>query len=294
MKAFLSYRFGDNISGVRKLLSDYNIEAFSDVQIGDSLQGAIKGAVKNCDFVLFIYSEDNPNIAFEAGLAVAFNKPIFSILSGGNENTFLLDTPYVHAKPDEVEKIKFSFELFLKNLESKKSVRRTFVKSNVFYGGSEAVPDKKYFDIEKRYNSIVDKSGIELERFIEDVLNAYAIDTAKRPASDREGKQRYPDFSIWSDELAQVLGNPIVIEVKKEINPTNLKNLIAQLNTLISSNPANAAIIFYDELRQIEEKDLPATPYLLFIAIPELVKTLEKGGFATAIKTIRNYKVHNF
>ena len=293
MRVFLSYKFGDDIAGIRNLLKKLEIETWEDIQIGDSLQQAVKAAVKGCDFVVFVYSEDNPNIAFEAGLAVAFGKPIFSILSGSDENTFLLDSTYVHARPDEIEKIQFSLELFIKNLLSKKVTRRAAVRTQKFYGGGEAVPNKSYFDIAQQYEAVANGTGEELENFIEKVLSAYAIRTAKGPDTDDAEVDWYPDFSIWSDELSQILGNPIIIEVKKEINSKNLPKLVSQVRSLKSSNPSNSVIIFYNKLKGIEEKDLPANPHQLYIAIPQLVNTLDSGGFASAIKTFRNSIVHS-
>ncbi len=88
MKAFLSYDFRDNISAITSLLTRQGVEVFdslNDIQYGTSFQKAIKNAISECDFLLLIYSNENPNIAFEAGIAVSSNKPIFSVISEKKE-----------------------------------------------------------------------------------------------------------------------------------------------------------------------------------------------------------------
>lgn len=299
MRAYLSYNYGVDVTEVLNLLQENNVEIFdsiSDSQYGSSFQQTIKIAVKSCDFLVFIYTNDNPYIAFEAGMAVAFNKPIFSILTGSSEDSFLYDSTYVHAQPLEIVKIKFSFELFLKNITSKKSLRAVIAKSSPirYYGGGEAVPEKHYFDISKRYTSIQDKSGIALELFFQEVFQAYNINIAKNSNFEIEKEKWLPDFSIWSDDLSSLLGNPIIVEIKREISNSNLEELLLNLDKLKNRNPINSVLIFFDHLRGIKNSDLPITPNRLFIAIPDLINELEHTGFASAIKKIRNNIVHYF
>lgn len=147
-----------------------NIEVFDsqmNLEYGSSLQQSIKGAVMQCDFLVFVYTQDNPHIAFEAGVAVAANKPIFSLFAGGKEHTFLMDYPYVNALPTEIEKIKFAFELFLQNTFTKKEsiASPASVRPHVFYGGGEIVPMKNYFDVTRRYEMAKGGSDVEFHQF---------------------------------------------------------------------------------------------------------------------------------
>jgi nucleoside 2-deoxyribosyltransferase len=84
MRAFLSYRLEDDISVVTNLLKSKNIEIFDSVtelNIGRSFPTTITNAIKESDFIVLVYASANPNIAFEAGLAVSLGKPIFAIVS---------------------------------------------------------------------------------------------------------------------------------------------------------------------------------------------------------------------
>lgn len=296
MRAYLSYKFGDDITVVRNLLIENNVDIFdsiTDIQYGNSLQQTIKNAIKGCDFLVFIYSKDNPYIAFEAGLAVGTNKPIFSVLAGGKEDTFLMDSTYVHAYPNEHEKIKFSLELFLSKIKTQKSTKFPVkISPHKFYGGGEAIPIKSYFDVVERYNSIQDKSGSNLEIFLQDIFKAYHVNIVKNSNNNYRDKWA-PDFSIWSDELTSLLSNPIIIEIKVEINRLNIESLVSNLDYISNNRPTNSALILYDRLSNIEQQDLPNTPNQLFISIPYLVNELQSHGFASSIKRIRNFIIHN-
>ncbi|MGJ1335295.1 MULTISPECIES: toll/interleukin-1 receptor domain-containing protein [Sphingobacterium] len=297
MKTFLSYSYGDDTTVIRNLLTENGIEIFDSIkemQYGNSLQQTIKNAVNNCDFVFFIYSKMNPHIAFEVGLAVALNKPIFTVFAGGEEDTFLLDSTYVHAYPTESAKIGFSLELFLKNLSVKKRKRKTDSSSlPKFYGGGQPIPAKNNFDIIERYNTATGKSGSELEIFFQDLLRVYNVNVVKNSTLKNDRKWS-PDFSIWSDELSSLLDNPIVIEVKTEINRSNLETIINNLTKLNTINTlVGSCLIFYDRLGNLKQEDLPITPRQLFISIRQLVFELQFQDFVASIKKIRNNLVHN-
>jgi|GEM_PF-3768820 len=296
MRAYLSYRYGDDASIIRSLLAKHDIEVFdsiSDIKIGDSLQQAIKIAIRNSDFLVFIYSADNPNIAFEAGLAVALNKPIFSILAGGGEDTFLLDSTYVHATPVEEDKVKFSLELFLNNLFSKAPKKSVVAaRPSKFYGGGDLIPRARYFDIVRHYNSTRNKLGSTLEVLFQEIFEANQVAVIKQSTFELKEREWKPDFSIWDDKLSVLFGNPIIIEIKRQITKSNLSSLLSNLESLKTSNPIGGVLIFYEELKAVKESELPATPSRLFIPIGKLVDLMETNNFSSAVIKFRNRLVH--
>jgi hypothetical protein len=289
MKAFLSYDFNDNISEITSLLTRQGVDIFdsrNDIQYGTSFQKAIKNAVSECDFLLLIYSTENPNIAFEAGIAVSSNKPIFSIISEKkNYPDFLFDSTYVHAKPNEIEKIEFNFKIFLDKIKPKKS---SVVKKHMYYGGGEP---NHYTDIYKKYIDINVKSEKNYELLFKDIFEIYKLSVIQNKFDNNSNF--YTDFCIWSDKLSNVIGNPILIEVKKEINTKSLESIIENISKLISNNSAESCLIFYDTLKGIDKKNLPNTSRYLFIQIADFISKLNDGDFNDSIRKIRNEIVHN-
>lgn len=291
MKAFLSYDFTDNISVITSLLASQGVEIFdsrNDIQYGTSFQKAIKNAISECDFLLLIYSNENPNIAFEAGIAVSSNKPIFSIISEKkNDPDFLFDSTYVHASPTEIEKIEFNLKIFLDKIKPKKS--STIInKKRTFYGGGEP---NHYLDIYNKFININVKSEKNYELFFKDVFEIYNLNVIQNKFDSNS--DFYTDFCIWSDKLTNVIGNPILIEIKKEINSKVLESVTKNINKLINNNFAESCLVFYDNLEGLKKTDLPNTSKYLFIQISDFITKLNDGDFNDSIRKIRNEIVHN-
>lgn len=290
MKAFLSYNFSDNISPITSLLTRQGVDVFdsrNDIQYGTSFQKAIKNAIAECDFLLLIYSSENPNIAFEAGIAVSSNKPIFSIISEKkNDPDFLFDSTYVHALPNEIEKIEFNLKIFLDKIKPKKS--STTIKKHTYYGGGEP---NHYLDIYNKYININVKSERNYELLFKDIFEIYKLSVIQNKFDSKS--DFYTDFCIWSDKLSNIIGNPILIEIKKEINSKILESVTENITKLISNNSAESCLVFYDTLKEINKKDLPNTSKYLFIQISDFIEKLNDGDFNDSIRKIRNEIVHN-
>ncbi|MFC4478584.1 toll/interleukin-1 receptor domain-containing protein [Flavobacterium chungangensis] len=290
MKAFISYRFTDNISEIVKLLNENKIEVYdslSDIDYGSSIQKSIKRAISECDFVILVYSLENPHIAFEAGIAFSLNKPIFSIISEYKEDpVFLFDSPYVRALPTEIEKISFNLKIFLDKIKPKKREKKII--QHKYYKGDSL---NYYNDIFYNYNNLNTNNEREYEIFFKDIFEKYSLNVIQNKFDSKSNF--YTDFCIWSDELSNVLGNPILIEIKKEINKKNIGEIESNVNNLIKNNFAECCLIFYDNLKGIEKKELPNTLNYYFIQISDFIEKLISNDFNESIRKIRNEIVHN-
>lgn len=290
MKAFVSYQHGANIYPLFDILRDYSIDFFDtyqDVSIGSSFQEALANGIRDCDFFVVVYQKANPNIAFETGLAVALKKPIFAIINTEEISDFpdfLLDSVHVQSEPSEYEKIRYNFEIFLKNIKPKKhSIPK-----------SKKQPEKlAQTDWVDQFNSLNIKNEISLEKFINEVLSKNKVDVIKNNWNNKE--QFIADFCIWSDSLNNILGNPILIEIKKTLNKRNLKHTHAQITKAINQTNAKFAIVIYVELNSIEEEEVIKlnSPRILFVNILELLERVEKSGFNKAVLDYRNKMAHN-
>jgi len=293
MKAFISYHFNDNVLEILELLQKYDVEVFdskTDIDYGSSFQKSIKEAIRSCDFIILVYSSPNPNIAFEAGMAVSMNKQIFSIVSDiTNEPDFLFESVYVHAKPEEINKIEFNLKIFLEKIKPKKKKSlTTSIKKHKFYGGGYP----NYYDkIFNWYKNIDNKSEIEFERFFKKVFELYNLSVIQNKFDSNINF--VTDFCIWSDELNKIIGNPILVEIKKELNNKNIITLNNTLTELVNKNTAESCLVFYENLKGINKKELPNTSRYLFIQISDFVEKFKDSDFNNSIRKIRNEIVHN-
>ena len=232
--------------------------------IENSLQLAIKNAIKECDFIVLIYTQTNPYIAFEAGIACAFGKPIFAIVSSSDdEPDFLHDSTCVHSLPTEVDKIKFNFDIFFKNIKPRKSSQSP--KKIKYYGGGEPISIyyDKFYNI---YNSLNKNLESQYELLFKDIFETYHLNVIKNKFESTSNF--YADFCIWSDQLNSILGNPILIEIKKEINSKNLPTL---LKNIASNSNTSSFLVFYESLKGVKKGELPNNPKCLFIQLSDFI-----------------------
>lgn len=299
MKVFLSYTYGDDVSVIKQIIQSYDLEIFDSLQedyVANSLQLSIKSAISSCDCFVCVYTAPIPSVLFEAGIAVALNKPIFSILNGEEGSAYLLhDSTYVRAQPMEYEKIKFSLDLFLQHISNRRTATPVVLAANqsmVYYGGGEAIPWSKDYNIRDAYaKALINGSGEALESFFQEIFVRYDVSVVKSPLIKENPLE--PDFSIWVDELWPILGNPIMVEIKKGLDPKRLNIIKDRYLDVKNNNFPGGLLILYGKLDGISKQELPNVPFCMFIQIDDLVKELEGAGFSTAIKNIKNKIYYN-
>lgn len=293
MRAYISHQFKDDVTGLLDLLQKYDVEVFdsqTDIQYGSSFQKSIKDAIRACDFMILVYSSTNPNIAFEAGIGVSMNKQIFSIISEKeNDPDFLFDSAYVHASPKEIDKIEFNLKIFLDKISSSPK-RRVILKpkKTKFYGGG--FPNY-YSKINSWYRNLEGNTEQDYELFFKQIFELYKLSVIQNKIDSNI--EFVTDFCIWSDELNNVIGNPILIEIKKEVNKNNIDALKRTVFNLIEKNSAESCLVFYENLNGLEKRDLPNTARSLFIEISDFVEKFREADFNGCIRKIRNEIVHH-
>jgi len=289
MKAFVSYRYGTNISVVFDILKSHGIDFFdsnSDILIAKSFQDAISKGIQECDFFVTIYDAANANTAFEIGLAYAMKKPIFAIINTSHQDfpDFLIESVHIQSPADDFDKIKYSFDIFIKNIKPKKKIVRPNRRLE-----SKTV-NQNWLEL---YSLIEQKNEITLEKFIGDLLEKYNIEVIENKW--HKDSSFIADFCIWSDLLTNTLGNPILIEVKKEIHSRNLKLILSDFTKALDKSNAKTGIVFYDRLTNVDSSELlnRNSSRLFFVEIKEFLKALNYVDFNQAIINIRNNTFHN-
>lgn len=292
MKAFISHQFKDNITGIVNLLKRLNVDVFDsliDIQYGKSFQRAIKDSIKGCDFMIIVYSDANPNVAFEAGIGVSLNKPIISIVSEQEcHPDFLFESTYVYALPEEIDKIEFNLNIFLDKIKPKiKSEPIKVKKSNFNTGGYPNYYDK----ILSWYQDINNSTERDYELLFKQILELYKFNVIQNKFDSNI--KLLTDFCIWSDELNNVIGNPILIEIKKEINRKNVDSIKESVTNLLNNNSAESCLVFYESLINITKNDLPNSSKFLFIQISDFIEKFKTCDFNESIRKVRNEIAHN-
>lgn len=284
MNCYLSYQYNTDLTAIRKILNEWNVE-YTDpvnrISAGQSIVEKIKDLIEEADFILVLYTQ-NTNIAFELGMAYQLKKPIFAIVPESEENVpvFLSSMLYLRADFNDLEKISYSLNLFLKNLEKKKPT-----KSN-----KDKIPPKRTEHKKLDLPDFDSLSGIELETYVKNLLTQLDLDIVIE--NQKKFKDFRADFSLWLDELNSTIGNPVIVEVKSRISQSSYKNAINQLTHYIDKSNAKAGLLIYNNPNKIYFERETGSPNIFSIDINELANQLKNKGFGELLVDLRNKSIH--
>jgi hypothetical protein len=103
-----------------------------------------------------------------------------------------------------------------------------------------------------------------------------------------QGDKQY-DIGIWSDDLAELGLNPLVVELKGSLSPAAVEQALLHLRT----NPTlrSALLVSISEDTTIAGSE-PVPFQVLAITLPELLRQMRTASFAEVVRRLRNRAVH--
>jgi len=233
---------------------------------------------------------DSRNILFELGLAVGLKKQIIILIPPklslpSDLSGFLV----LRVTQDNLDALGFSLDQMLAATQ-KKSKKRVIQRYDDLKITKKAISNKIY-DLKNKLNNLDPRvAGYTLERFVGDLLKESGISVIQQSEKPDTGA----DFAIWSDELAAILGNPILIEIKRTIRDrSQALQVTDQLNRYIEKSNSKSAIVFYleglpsDQIQYFTQKF-----NILFFQLGDVVDQLQNNTFADIIRIRRNKIAH--
>jgi hypothetical protein len=129
-----------------------------------------------------------------------------------------------------------------------------------------------------------------LERIVFEALRGPDVEViAEATVGDRR-----VDLAIWSDPLQQVVGNPLLVEIKSRINGlAGARRAAEQLSSASYSAGTGWALLLYGEgppEDQLASKALP--PTILIRSLPALLEEMRDRSFVDIVRDLRNRRVH--
>lgn len=290
MRCFLSYSYKTDISVIKKILADshiFSVNPTESLEYGTSVLQIITRQIKDSDFIIAVFDEST-NVSFEIGLAMGTKKPVFLIIPDKDESNlppFISAVTYTLAKPTDYEKIKFSFDLFLKKLSSLEKISyQTPHKEKVH-------TEKLTYDFINSLDNVNTIKGIDFENFVGDLFKKIDIDILAQ--NKFKEKDFQADFSLWVDKVNSAIGNPIVVETKSFGNHHNLKLATEQLSDYLKKYNSKAGLLIYNKPDGQSFNDLFSySPLVISISIQDLVHKLKEKTFADILIELRNKAVH--
>lgn len=277
MKPHRIYVAASRGSNLRPLLDALNraghraVFPGDDTDAGESGLAAVRKAVARSDVLLLVLTDRNATgAAFEAGLAVAQDIPVLiAATTHAIVPASLRSFPVVSFKLADPSRILDALQvLSFRSPEQAKSPRDIALGDRVErYRG--VGPDASEADRVRSLSAAIEGTGAIVENV--------------------EGSNdRGFDIAVWSDDLANSLGAPVLIEVKANLSGDARR----QIQLALRSQPnGSIGLLVYRKGPDIQP-GRNYDPQVLAIQEDELLQRLKEHSFAQIVMMLRNSAMH--
>lgn len=287
LTCFLSAPAGTDFSGLLEALQENNIHLLDPAKFAP---GAVKiidkiiDGINSADLVIAVLgAASSDNVLFELGCASALGKQVLVIVPEGYEiPSDIKDLLYIRTNPNNREAISFAIEQILNAPRQEKN-------------NKERLPNKTKplgsvaHDLLNKLNNLEDTL---LERNVQDIVQAM-LEASGIPTIRQQKFNRRFDFAVWIDELEPYFGNPILIEVEREIITEMQAKYIAE-NILHHAHLSNvrAVIIFASRMSREAVEFVSSYFNLYFFDLNDFLRRLHEESLGQIIRNERNARVH--
>jgi hypothetical protein len=100
------------------------------------------------------------------------------------------------------------------------------------------------------------------------------------------------DFAVWSDDLPPWIGNPLAIELRRQLRGTADVNVaVGQLNQgMARGNMQWGMLIYLHSL--IDVANAVVAPNIISISAEQFLESLRNTSFGDLVRQLRNQRVH--
>jgi hypothetical protein len=279
-RAFISAPSGTDLTIITAVLDSLFIGI---VDPADSTNKAIDAVAKADLFIAVLDDEhQSANTLFELGCAYALKKDILLVVQGNRPlPTNLHGLFSIRTTANNKDALTFALQQVLTRIKPAIQVRtgsRTIAK----------LIDKQRLHGLRQELTILSATGqdSDVERFVEDMLGACGIEIRARP------RDRGPDFVILVAEVERDLGNPIVVEVRKEVRTFQAKRLGERLEKYMKETTARTALVFSMEIGGEALFTLNHSPSVYAFKLHDFLIDLDQKRFGRILLDARNARVH--
>lgn len=291
LNCFISAAPGIDITAIKNILHAKGISYSFPAEIPDlglTLFDKAKELIKSSDLFLAVLGKEsaNRNTYIEIGIAVGYGKKI--LIVSASEFAFPSDVwglVQVTADFERTEAVSFAIDQLVAAPKAEKRRPAMTMKLEPTPLGVKA---ENFHRTLRNLGALA--MPADIERIVADVLRSSGIQVITEAKDSITG----PDFAIWSPELSTILGNPILIEVKKSLRRrADIMAVKKQVTQYMSRSNSRYALILYVEGPPSDKVQREAGTYhLLFFRLPDLLESLEDETFFEHVRRRRNEIVH--
>jgi hypothetical protein len=251
----------------------------SDVApLGADIAQSLRFAISRADRVLVVLT-DRPalNPALEAGIALAFGKPLLIIAAPGSSVPSDLQGQLIaQARPDDLDAINFALDHA--EASAATPARR----------GGVPRPTGRSLG-QNRAQQLLDTLALAGEHpteraSVEVLLEAIEASRGVGVVSADAGF----DLGVWSDDLDAIGGNPLLVEIKRSVTPGAVDQV---LRALAAHPTARLGLLVYTEPSSRAELAQARFPVLV-ISLQQLLERMASVSFAEVVRELRNRSAH--
>lgn len=246
---------------------------------------ALSASLTRADLIVGVFppGPSNANVAFEVGWGAALGKNVLVIVSPAAE-----DIPFaisslmvVRAEPNAAEAIGFA----LTNLREVASTPRLPTHATPSRGARVA-------DVEG-YRAQLRAAATEEQ--VNRIFRQLLLDSGFEVVANARAGIQEADFAAWSDELGAYVGNPLIIEIKRDVAGLDgLHRAAERLTKYLSTASARWGLLLYDRGPSADLAEMLAAraPQVLLLSFDELLRRLQTARFVDIVRDLRNRRVH--
>lgn len=297
-----------NLHTIKALLEKRGIKPFvasEQPPNSASLLEHVTNTISKADLLIAILDPDqsNANVYYELGYAHALKKQILILIPPELKSipADIMGMLYLRANVENSDAINFALDQALAvSKPAKHKYSRLVLKSQPIGRLADKLIEK--------LESLGDQANErDIEQIVVSAIEASGISVVVSSKQHEIGA----DLAIWADELDPWVGNPFLIEIKRQItSPEHMRELLNRISIYLQESNSRSALVLYVKGLTYAQYDLYGPrPYLkgheydfdsknralssvLFMEVRQLLEKLRDNSFGEIIRDLRNRGVH--
>ena len=135
-------------------------------------------------------------------------------------------------------------------------------------------------------------TGEVTEQFLQEVVVEAIRQSGVETISESESPDRGVDLAVWSEDLEPWVVNPLLIEVKANIDSRAAwEDIVLNLLRPMGSTGARWSLLIYLH-SPLDPSQVIRAPNVLAISAVEFLSALQRMSFGELVRKLRNERVH--
>jgi hypothetical protein len=286
LKCYISAPTNFDLTKIEAILDRQNIDhhSFYDFSIGTTFSDLVRRKIRDSDFIIAIFQNENSNVLFELGVAEGLRKQTFILIDKTVQIPFFLDTKfYYQTNFKDLSLVELALSNFIIDLGVKKR-------------NKSPKEEKDTLSLDETTNTLVRLSQLrknpnekEIFSLIKETFSKIDVHNVSITESFAD---KGVDLVIRNKNLTPYFGNTIFVEVKAgNLNSERISKAQERLLNYLKNTEATNGIILYLD-RDNKRFEDTRFPFILLFDLEDFINGVASEGFEKLIIDKRNKLVH--